>query len=287
MLFSNRRLAVPVRLQLLESLVLPILFYGAGSWATLSPRLFRRLDWTIVTWQRHIIGNGFWSDETLSDAALRAKWKLPCLALRLTKHRLLFAIQLHRFAPAIVWESLTAADDVCKQSWLRTLRPAIHWYCRMSQDPAAPDSPQQILQWLHDLPPHAPKRIRHAVLRQVLQEHIAHRVFHAHRDIKQMCMHAGVTFDQMLPSATLSTSTVFSCAECCKTFSTVKGLNAHHWKQHQQISTERTFVFSSTCLACNRCYWTAQRLQQHLRHSRRRADGCFWWIQQHYPKSES
>jgi hypothetical protein len=52
-------------------------------------------------------------------------------------------------------------------------------------------------------------------------------------------------------------------------------LQAHMWMAHQIISDERKFVFSGTCLACKMCFWSAARLQQHLRLSRRHAGGCF------------
>ena len=116
-IFSNQRLAVSVRLKLLESLVLPIVFYGAGSWTTLATRMFNRLEAAIVKWQRRIIGNGFWSQDTISDAEPRATWKLPCLASRLTKHRLLFLLQLHQHAPSMVWDTITAADALHDDSW--------------------------------------------------------------------------------------------------------------------------------------------------------------------------
>ena len=79
--------------------------------------MFNRLEAAIVKWQRRIIGNGFWSQDTISDAEPRATWKLPCLALRLTKHRLLFLLQLHQHAPSMVWDTITAADALHDDSW--------------------------------------------------------------------------------------------------------------------------------------------------------------------------
>lgn len=274
-------MAVSIRLKLLESLVLPILFYGAGSWSTLPFRLFQRLEAVIMRWQRQIIGNGFWSETPLTDAELRAFWQLPCLGLRLIKHRLLFAIQLHRHAPHVVWDTVTAADTSGDTSWLAAVRRAAQWYLDMNGISDVPmDTTIDVLQWLHSLPAQAPKAIRRAVSRQLLQEHAAHRVLRAHREIKALCLHHGVQFDDVLPQEQLNAVT-FSCPDCCKSFSTIQGLNAHRWKQHQQISEERSYVFSSTCLSCGRCFWTAQRLQQHLRYSRKYPQGCLWWLKQH------
>ena len=39
---------------------------------------------------------------------------------------------------------------------------------------------------------------------------------------------------------------------------------------------------------CHKCFWTAQRLQQHIRYSRRYSDGCFWWLQRYvHPQTSS
>ena len=53
-------------------------------------------------------------------------------------------------------------------------------------------------------------------------------------------------------------------------------------RKHGQISQERRFVYSNTCLGCNRCFWTAQRLQQHLKATRAQVNGCYHWIAQHH-----
>ena len=287
-IFGNRRLPVSTRLRLLESLVLPIVFYGAGSWPTLAPRLFQTLDAAIVKWQRRIIGNGFWSPSMQSDAELRDSWKLPCLALRLMKHRLLFLIQMHRYAPHEVWDVVTAADEICSTSWLSAVRPAIAWFAAMNGVHDLPFSTSSdILSWLSNLPSTAPKMIRRAILRQILQEHTAHMVLCAHRELKTTCIQHGVQFDEVQYD-TIQSSTVFSCSQCCMSFTTIQGLNAHRWRQHQSISEERSFVYSSTCLCCGKCFWTSQRLQQHLRYSRRHQHGCFWWHKQHIePKTTS
>ena len=74
---------------------------------------------------------------------------------------------------------------------------------------------------------------------------------------------------------------VFSCSTCSKRFSTIQGLTAHRWKLHGHISEERRFVYTGVCEGCRKCFWTSQRLQQHLRYSKRKANGCYWWVSQH------
>ena len=72
----------------------------------------------------------------------------------------------------------------------------------------------------------------------------------------------------------------FPCNFCPRV---VQARQAHHWKFHGHFSVERKFVFGSTCIACGQCYWTAQRMQQHLRYSRRYgASGCLAQLQQFF-----
>lgn len=287
-LFGNKRIPIAIRLKLLESLVLPILFYGAGSWPLLPVQLSSRLSAAITRWQRQIIGDGYWKAGSLSDQALRAHWKLPELALRLAKHRLLFLLQLRHHGPAILWECLTAEDGSAASSWLAAVRQALRWFYTMQHDAKLPDlTCDNIVKWALEAPATMPKSIRRAVHRHLMQEFEAHQVVQAHRDLKSMCLRYGVVFENINVPSTSPLST-FDCSECCKSFSIVQGLNAHRWKQHQTISIERQFVFSSTCLCCHRGFWTAQRLQQHLRYSRRFENGCFSWIQTHFePQSTS
>ena len=153
------------------------------------------------------------------------------------------------------------------------VRPALHWLHDMTQVAEPSDwTSSAILTWAFAAPSSMPRTIRHAVRRHLMQEHIAHQVLVGHRDIKQLCVRHGVTFDEVPQDRPLQ-GLSHSCHVCYQAFSTIQGLSAHLWRKHQQISAERQFVFTSTCLCCQRCFWTAQRLQQH--------DGCFWWLQEH------
>ena len=114
---------------------------------------------------------------------------------------------------------------------------AIRWFSDMNGQTFVPDTAAEVMQWIHDLPPQAPKMIRRAVRRRIMQEHTAHRVLRAHRDLKAHCQQKGVVFDDV-PGPDVQAASIFPCHECCKSFSTVQGLNANRWKQHQRISRE-------------------------------------------------
>ena len=280
-IFLNRKLEIRLRLKLLETLVLPILFYGCGAWPLLSTRQFASVSSAIVKWQRQIAGEGYWQAEQVTDAEFRARWRLPPLAVRLAKHRLLFLLQLHRHGPQVVWESITAEDEICRTSWFDAIRQALQWLGTMVAELKGREwTCEDILTWTSQADATMPNQIRRAVARFLTQEETIHHVARMHRDIHALCQQHGVVFDHV-PNSQESLPDLFPCSMCSRAFSTIQGLNAHQWKQHGHISEERRFVYSGVCECCRKCFWTAQRLQQHLRYSKRKADGCFWWVQQH------
>ena len=286
-LFYNRRLSVRLRLQLFDTLVLPIIFYGSGGWPLLSARQFQRLSAVITKWQRQIVGTGYWSDGNVTDAAFRAQWKIPDLAVRLAKHRSLFLFQLHKQAPLVVWDMITAEDETCRTSWLHAVRHALQWLATLQTEVPSHDcSVSVLLEWVQRTASTQMRSIRHALRRHLLQEHTAHHVVQMHQRLHILCSHVGVEFD--LPQTEVHVGGVFSCDSCCRSFSSVQGLSAHKWKAHGLISNERRYVFSGVCECCRRCFWTAQRLQQHIRYSKRFDDGCYWWLVKHFdPLEES
>eukprot|EP00435_Cladocopium_sp_Y103_P046870 s421_g13.t1 len=279
-LFLNRRLSVAMRLRLLEALVLPIVFYGSGSWPRLPARQYQRLSSVLTSWQRQVVGQDFWSAGNIPDDAFRAHWRIPSLAVRLAKHRLLFLLQLHRHGPQVVWDMLTAEDATCSSSWLDAVRHAFDWIatldailCHVRLGPAR-------ISWLglSLLLPMLPPEFAVLCLGIWGKNIISLPCLELIAKSMTFALDMGAEFDAQSPSQDAMQASCFACQQCGREFSTIQGLTAHRWKQHGIISDERRF-FSGTCERCRRCFWTAQRLQQHLRYSRRRADGCFWWLQ--------
>ena len=118
-----------------------------------------------------------------------------------------------------------------------------------------------------------PRLVRRLYSRALQQGFVVGRVVQAHWKLKA-CL-------QQSPSSSLPSSQIdvlistFVCRRCASKFGTLHQLQVHLWLAHEEISEERSMMTSTTCNACNVCFWSSQRLQQHLRHSRRHVNGCY------------
>ena len=123
-------------------------------------------------------------------------------------------------------------------------------------------------------PLHGPKRMRQAVKRFLQEEYMMEMVHRAHAQILDCCANYVPLVASTISAASSSICDHFPCGLCSRSFSSIQARQGHHWKYHGHFS-ERRFVFSSTCIACGQCFWTAQRMQQHLRYSRKYGSpGC-------------
>ena len=276
-IFRNRHIAVAARLKLFESLIVPIILHGAGNWGLLSPRSFNSLHACIIGWQRSIINDGFWTSDQHTDFSLQCTWRLPPLTLRLAKARLLYAFHAVREGPQLLIDYLTA--DQTKQGWFQALRNGLQWlstldghFCSATLFQA---SPECIIEWLTLHADDGPRHVRRLFKKSLMQLHVLGDALDLHHQMKQTLQRGGVLFQDLPPQRRPTVDACFQCQWCVHHFDQPQKLQAHMWMAHQMISDERKFVFSGTCLACKMCFWSAARLQQHLRLSRRHAGGCF------------
>jgi hypothetical protein len=196
----------------------------------------------------------------MTDHEFLAIWELPCLSVCLAKHRLLLALKMYQHAPFKLWDCISLEDDLCDDSWLQALRHALRWFARLCPHdvPAETDwSSVEIFKWLSVA---TPACARVAVQKHILQECMIQEVSDGYRDLQQVCTQHGTCID-CAPVTDSQQLQRFQCSTCPASFTTPQGLSAHLWRMHQEISLERQYVFSSTCAACGKCFWTAQRLQ--------------------------
>ena len=241
------------------------------------PRSFNSLHACIIGWQRSIINDGFWTSDQHTDFSLQCTWRLPPLTLRLAKARLLYAFHAVREGPQLLIDYLTA--DQTKQGWFQALRNGLQWlstldghFCSATLFQA---SPECIIEWLTLHADDGPRHVRRLFKKSLMQLHVLGDALDLHHQMKQTLQRGGVLFQDLPPQRRPTVDACFQCQWCVHHFDQPQKLQAHMWMAHQIISDERKFVFSGTCLACKMCFWSAARLQQHLRLSRRHAGGCF------------
>jgi len=242
-IFNNKKLAPALRLQLLESLVLSIVFYGSGTWPLLNHRMYAKLAHVVVKWQRQIAADGYWRDDRTADHDFQARWQLPVLSARLAKHRLLYAFKMVQHAPQDLITCITAEDESDGGSpWCLALRHAIDWM--RLQDPhnfahAPVDTPATLIQWLHDHRHDGPHLVRRLARRAIKQDHLVFELKQKTRQIYDACRLQGVMFDQLPEEPLTASTTTFTCGICGLGFGSVQGLQAHRWRKHQIFSEER------------------------------------------------
>lgn len=283
-IFQNKYLAIPLKLQLLESFVLPIFFYGSGAWSLLTPGQYRKIDQTILSWQRRIAHKPRCPDSRITDAAFRAKFALPALLVRLAKHRLLFALKLFTHGHGDLQALLFAEDAKCEGVWIEALRHCLRWLRSETPGHALLSSeltPQDIRKWPQAAPHHEARNVRALVRRTCLQERAIHEIEETCVDIHRLYQQHGVWMRS--PSLeVLPTAASHRCSVCAKAFASIQALCAHQWRAHGLRSKERSFMDSATCRACGQHFWSLQRLQQHLKRTQQRPDGgCYLHLARH------
>lgn len=275
---KNRHVSVVARLKLFESLIIPVLLHGAGNWDLLPARAFQSLHAQIIGWQRRIINDGCWTENQHSDFELQCLWKLPPLALRLAKARLLYAFHCFNEGPQILIDFVTSVSHL-SHGWFEGLRRALAWLADMDGEFCAPGlsqaSVEQIVEWCTSKRDSGPLTVKRLFRRCVMQFHVVGDVVSLHKQLRTTFSAGGVIFGDVLAPPAHPHDCLLCCDWCPLQFDSQQKLHAHLWTAHQVVSDERKFVFTDTCQACHKCFWTAARLQQHLRLSRRQPNGCY------------
>ena len=278
-ILMNKHLSVKTRLRLLEALILPVMLHGAGNWPLLTVAQVHRLSAPYLRWIRSIVQNGFWSADQFTDQHLLLDWNLPTIVQRLAKLRLLYAFHWIADAPRELHECVTASAAV-PDSWFVALRQAIRWANTIDPQFYAgepmTDSVEQVCQWLAASQCRGPQHVRRIYRLALLQGQTIGTTMTLHYELRRAFLRGGAQAEvdpaQGMP---LLQQDGFACRLCDKVFASSRALQAHAWCAHGEATAERLFMSSTTCPACWQCFWTVNRLQIHLRLSRRQPAGCY------------
>ena len=143
-------------------------------------------------------------------------------------------------------------------------------------------SPEEIVTWLRAHVDCGPRRVRSLYKKFLMQNHVIGDAKSLHAQLRHALLrHRGQLLQLPLPSLLWNTIRLTNARgvhivlTLCRNSVRING-----WPIRLIISDEsdeQGFGLSDTCLACRTCFWSAARLrlQQHLRLSRNRRDGCY------------
>eukprot|EP00438_Fugacium_kawagutii_P012903 Skav224007 [mRNA] locus=scaffold2932:40630:46101:+ [translate_table: standard] len=177
---------------------------------------------------------------------------------------------LRRFQPPKK-AALRRKPHLTESTWNLILQKKFHW------------QRYDLLHWLRTFAAVGPGIVKRAAVRHIFQEHIAYHLQVASHKLLQTFPACGYELldTAPMPRTSQDDRPGFVCEQCDQTFDSQQAWQAHQWRKHNYPSIERRYVHSDTCVACRRCFWTAQRLQIHLRQSRDAQDGCLQYLMDH------
>ena len=278
-ILTNKKIQTSRRLQLLESLVLTRLFYNSGSWPQLTNAQYTRLQHMVTSWQRQVVGEGFWSHKRISDKELRARWHLIDLGTRLARNRLLMAYHLVAQSKELAWKAACLAGEEDETSWLYQMRQAMDWMATLHPTFVPQDhalwNHDQLTHWFEATATNGPTMIRRRTKKHTLQESTMAEVVALHEEAHELFEQNGFKPHVLDATREREPAEEHHCRQCNKAFKTHQGLTVHRWKKHAVYSEERTYMTSAVCPGCATYYWSAQRLQQHLKYAKEHGKPCF------------
>ena len=271
--FQNPLIAVPVRVKLLNSLVLSILNYNQGTWRPLKAREWNYYQAVVMNLYRGLVRATVPYDELQEWSHERVLAFLEVASPQSLLHasRLRYLGALWRGAPNIVWWM-----HHMEKSWFEALSNAMDWlnlHTAGLKDRAA--AQQRAVTW-HQVVPHAQawksfirKATRHDIATSKAEE-LKHRW---HFDFVERLIEKGleVEHSELLVTGIYADGLPhrhsFGCLFCGMTFATKSGWSVHAFRKHGRVAPERHAIHDTVCAPCNKQYHTTQRLLRHLRHS--------------------
>ena len=266
-IFTNSSLKEGTRLFLLEALVFTKLYYGCGSWPLLRAQDMRRLQVCQSNMLRRTLKeNKYDGNHVLTDVEILMKAQCVPVRVRLAQHRLLLAARLARHGPSFVLEELQSETEELSDGWRAGLDEDLKWLAS-AMDLSTWGTTFSELQshWTRGRP--GWKRI----VKQAGQKH----VLLLPRLCGRACVRGGEedTLLDLLHQAQLR-------CECGMVFRNHRALRLHRIQKHEWRNAEHGRIHGATCPVCLRHYWTANRLQLHLRYVSRqgRSNRCGAWV---------
>ena len=274
-IYQNPQIAQPIRLRLLNTMVLSILNYNMGTWRPLTPKEWTMYEGAVMFLYRGLLRATHPHEELLTWphekvlAALEAPsaWDLLALA------RLRYLGSLWRSGPQEVWwlchlekRWFAGVDEAFQWLNLHTggLHTRRHAELRAQRWSEILVDPRAWKTFLRKAQKHAIATNKaDAYLRAWHFDFVATAVSLGLDLSIEHVIARGLCLDQDPPD------TCHGCIPCQMTFTTHAAWAVHAYKIHSRIAPERRLIQDSKCRICLKDFHTTARLLRHLRYSTR------------------
>ena len=253
-IFRNRAISLARKAFLLQTLVLPRLTQGAGSWPVLTSRDRRTFDSAVWSFYRSILCIPRQGDQEITAFACFALTGLPSPDTLLRKCRLQYLRQMVASAPDELW-AIVRADRLYAECLLNDL----HWMFLWIQGTSDAKPPRENWAFWRSLMAARPGTFKGWLKRAVSLDncriHLAASLEGLHR---AMVRSAGT-----LPSRPDLDCTEL-CIPCKRAFATRVAWAAHAARAHGYRSRAHLKASGTICLSCGKDYSNVHRLRRHL-----------------------
>ena len=263
LIFRNWHLPLSKRTQLLESLVLSKLLYGAETWTTTDDRTENLFHAAVIRLYRRLLPVA--PEQHLTDEDIMSRCRLPSPSELLRRARLRYVATLLHCGAQTEW-GLLELD----RQWTSLVEEDFDWmwkqlrHSSQLQDPGThwPQWKDLILNHRSYWRRLTRRAIEHAILQRSNECHLAHfhrQALSTFRGLYQYQPHRHVEEAQQLE--------VRGCLLCRKRCRNKAGEAAHMFKVHGMTAPRRLLTDTPTCPACLKTYHTMEKVNAHLYYS--------------------
>ena len=265
-LFGQAHVCLADKVQLFQTLVLPCLFYGAGTWTDITDGDLRPLSRCYHDMCRSLLRRHFRGDTLrLHEDRVRALIRVPAVASWIHFTRLSY---LASFVRVGVREAWALAHAECR--WLASVRDSLSWLRGMHHPRSDSDSWQTSWgEWCELIVSHpaAWKRMLRQALQRDMRLHVLDEGWQHCRGLFAKClMNAGAFLQQRCDD---SQSAGHFCGVCRRRFSTKQQWAVHAFKRHGIVKASRLVSTGTQCPQCLKQFPSNIALCNHFDYSYR------------------
>jgi len=259
LIFRNWKIPLQKRCQLLESLILSKLLYGAETWVVTEEATVAHFHAAVVRLYRRLLPTPI--DQHLADDEVLTQLHMPSPIELLRRARLRYVATLHHCGERKEW-GLLAAD----RAWKSLIEDDLIWmWMQIRHSSHMPDPRQNWPRWREVICFHRSywrRLTRRATEHAILQRE---KMWRTHAFYIQLAGHLRTTFDYAPHQQPVHLKHgVFGCLLCRKRCRNKAGEAAHMFRVHKQVARRRLLVDDRVCPACLKNFHSMGKLTAHL-----------------------